>query len=1521
MTVHRVDIERALDEFISNEEGMKFQGLAVVLAKQRWPEFIACERKWDLGLDAYAKASLGPDGLGKGLACSLTATIDKINGDLKKVKKHFDDVKVLVFATPRTVTNHTAKKWADQIRTAFGYELIVLSREDIITSLMMPSNAAICRNQLGLPIVVEASMDESIQRARLAASEVRANWLKSLRLEGKPYIDLRAAKLDDQGAKTEEILYLGNVRASLLEGRRVVLEAPAGRGKTTTLVRLAKQDSGMVGISFLIDLPAWAKSRMNILDFVVELPSFRSRGLSAENLAALYKVEPLIFLLNGWNEVSEIYVDDAVTALRQLERDYPAAGICVATRTHYLTPPLPGAFRAELLPLTWTQRNEYLEGSLGSRRDELVSKLDNDPVLDQLTRIPFILAEVINIFQSGGSIPTTKIGVLSEVIRLLEQSDEHRIYLQAEPLRRHSEYYLTQLAVQMTGRGTTMVLEMEARPIANAASIKLRDAGQLATLPEPASVLNALCAHHVLERLNYQPDTFRFEHQQFQELYAALFLKRQIFELVDADSKEYEQTFAKDYTNDPKWDEPVRILAEEIGAQSTTTTDPQARAGFIGMGKRLVELALIINPIFAAELSRLCGGLVWGEVRTAVGERLRAWYCADEENNRKCALAGMLATGSGDFTDIILPLLTSDDKQVRLSTYRAGIEFCPTVLGTNWERIVNGWSERARIEFVSELGLHGSNIEAPIIVEHFALTDPSPKVRAKATHALIWGGAARGFVRVLEALDDEAFELAVQDLGANQIPISVRPRALAVWHRQLNRSADPISRLRMLMMAAELGQEGILENLKEQLTQLESANIDNLGELVIRPAISSIKKAEPEWVSHWVANRILDGSLWPDHWIEFVTDISEGLKEKLLETISSRDINEVGIRGIIPMLKITADARLAEAAWTRLCAVRRAMFDSADAPNRTERTIARQLEDLIRALPPNVSVAGLSEYFARQIDLVEFTTVIEVFSRVGDDEPDLRSELQNELRHGLRMYLKSGLPFALSEDDFNGQMKAYLATALARVGESVDATELRRLIQADIERIKNGRAAHARRERGPLARGASISWARWHVRAVASLGPQDAEGVLLELLCEPDYDRYENEAASALARLAMIRDVSEQFRQKVDYRSVWTARAGNQPARFDEERRRRYANAIKERISMLLTERARNSQTTLPNNRLKELAKLLADLDGRESSEFVMKVMALPGDWDSWIKVEAIESLVLSGAELPTEATLEILNPAIDQICAQGLSDHNTARLLVRCLCLLPFVDVPAVGIDRIRQVISETSLGPVALRDLFGALGSSRCSKGLDLLIELAGADGRAMPEAFEQWIDAVAAFGGSKAIQILLNFIDPAADGFDIPESDLRYGEGEFVASRIINTAVADAGVMQRIFQFCDASLSPAKRLLLAKVIERLGTVDAVLAGLNLIDDGSTPSVPYDLRSALENVFLERRPYGKTGSYRPEPRSSNEIRAKLYEMALSDVRRKQSAFALLGQIEVWRLDYGRPSGEPRHPAFTTLH
>jgi len=134
----RIDIERALEELASDEGGFKFQGLAVVLAKLRWPELIACERHNDLGLDAYATASLSPDGRGKGLACSTTGTFKKLNADAAEVQKHYSDVSLLIFYisyTTQKISQPKKADWSEKIHQKYGYELIVASREEIIASL------------------------------------------------------------------------------------------------------------------------------------------------------------------------------------------------------------------------------------------------------------------------------------------------------------------------------------------------------------------------------------------------------------------------------------------------------------------------------------------------------------------------------------------------------------------------------------------------------------------------------------------------------------------------------------------------------------------------------------------------------------------------------------------------------------------------------------------------------------------------------------------------------------------------------------------------------------------------------------------------------------------------------------------------------------------------------------------------------------------------------------------------------------------------------------------------------------------------------------------------------------------------------------------------------------------------------------------------------------------------------------------------------------------------------------------
>jgi hypothetical protein len=388
-------------------------------------------------------------------------------------------------------------------------------------------------------------------------------------------------------------------------------------------------------------------------------------GITPAELARVQQVEPFLLMLNGWNEIAESNSAQANDALRELERDFPSAGVIVATRTHHLKPPLPGAMRLRLLRLLRGQRAAYLTARLSAKGAELRTRIDADPSLDELTRTPFILSEVTSLFEAGAEIPSTKIGILGQVLRLQEQRDEHRNTLQTAPIFGEQVGYLKALATEMTRRGAVALSEADARAVVAAVARELAHRGQIEPMGAP-TILATLTAHHVLERVEYPQTTFQFEHQQLQEYYAALDVRARLFDLQD-DDRDAIGCFTAYCVNDPAWAEPLRMIAETFAEQ---TGEGETDRKNTHVGRKLVEMALAVDLVFAAELAQLCGAAVWNEACAAVGERIRAVSAFRDGNFRQYAVAAMLATGAGDFSDIIVPLLAGRD----VSVHRVGGE-------------------------------------------------------------------------------------------------------------------------------------------------------------------------------------------------------------------------------------------------------------------------------------------------------------------------------------------------------------------------------------------------------------------------------------------------------------------------------------------------------------------------------------------------------------------------------------------------------------------------------------------------------------------------------------------------------------------------------------------------------------------------------------------------------------------------------------------------------------------------------
>ena len=342
MAITRVTIERALDELSSYEEGFRFQALAVVLARQKWPGLIAHERKKDNGLDAYEPASVSASGTGHGLACSISKDIfDKIKSDAITARGKYSDLRILTFATPRPVTQVTAAKWAEELQKISGtkdVKLIVLPREEVITSLLLPENEGMCRSLLGLPAAETPHDGNLLERVLAATAEIAEKWRVRTHRNERPSVPLSAVTLDDESNETDQIVDEFALRDRLNQSRRTSLEAPGGRGKTTTLARLAIEHQRDGEVFLLIDMAAWIRSGDDVLDYAAKDPAFRSRNITAADLAGLRQKVHFSFLLNGWNEIAESLSGSAVVAVEELDRAYPDAGIIIATRAPFFNP-------------------------------------------------------------------------------------------------------------------------------------------------------------------------------------------------------------------------------------------------------------------------------------------------------------------------------------------------------------------------------------------------------------------------------------------------------------------------------------------------------------------------------------------------------------------------------------------------------------------------------------------------------------------------------------------------------------------------------------------------------------------------------------------------------------------------------------------------------------------------------------------------------------------------------------------------------------------------------------------------------------------------------------------------------------------------------------------------------------------------------------------------------------------------------------------------------------------------------
>jgi hypothetical protein len=1506
MSVPRSKIVAALDELIAQEGGMQFQALAVVLAKQRWPQLVASERKNDHGLDAHARGELFQDGMEKGLASSITATLAKIKGDLTTAKRHFPDLTVLLFATPRTVQKAKQEKWREEIMEEFGVSLTVLPREDIITELQKPENAALCETHLAISLPPREPTEEQLfEAAQAATREVDAKWARQL--EGMPLIELRMRRGREGEDTTEEVTLSQDLNGLLRTGHRLILEAPAGRGKTTLLIQLSRAANAHGGLSFLINLPAWIPQNVSVMDFVAGMAEFQARGITSGHLAKMEGRTQFTFLLNGWNELASAESLSASTRLRELDLSHPAAGIAVATRAHPVKPPISGSKRFHLLPLNRKQRSKYLLARFGERRQALETQLDGDIVLDELTKTPLILSYVGSLFAAGRAIPATKTGVLNAVIDLMESEPQHTVALSAVPLAGFARNYLEDLACDLMAKGATQIAGMQARQVVLAAAKRLQETGQIATIPEPVAILRELVAHHILEVTTYPDEAFSFTHQQFQELFASQRLLRVLREAVD-DALAL-RSFTGTFVNEPSWAEPLMMVAEQL-SQST-------EKGAVEAGAALVLGALEVDPVFASELAYVCGTAVWDRVSMKVSARLRALFGSANGLCRALGLTGMLACGVPEFGNLLIPLLSSSNRNERLETYSRYRDFHLSSLGENWQGVVSSWPEDARVDFYSNF-IHYRR--PPQSLASAALADPSATVRRAGVSALGWIGTSRDLAQLLKTLPEELFAQLVKELPADYIPIQAHSRVRDFLLAEGRNEQLPFrQRVASLDKACELRSEGALDLLKAALDTASPSEVKEVDQRRLQDLFTLLAQRDEAWASAWVKRHVWSRTLSVREWRPFVGDVTAADLTPLVDSIRTEPAVDVYRNSDAYLLQAFGGEDEAANLFQRLTELAPVVRESRHGDSlEGERQMHHQIEHVLRNMRPDAAVAGALRSAASVDDVLALRLICDLFYATDASTREFGTTLSENIQRELHAYLVHSAESALTAEDHAGSLKGQYGILLAEVGTAEDLPIFEKLIQADVARVKSGRLARKTDFRSSQAQGATMSWTVWHVASIIRMAPKAAWNVLMNLFDEP---AYELDAAWGLFQLCLREKLpprvwARNFASRPKDPSQFRKGYGSVQARFLEPQRTQLVEVLRGRYIQLGDGEAETAE--LGAYRRKSAAAVLAELDSIASRELVYDAFLNAPEqrwlYDGYARVDVLEAILIGGGTLPYEATARILEPLFTHFRKERWNDQEHDRA-ARAFALLLFTDDPAAGALQIRESFASAPLNVSALLTFVVRVGYSGSPEALEVLEQILS-----QPHAREHlgnsWIDAIAQIGSSASRDILLGLITGSDN--DIPRAG-GWGRNDRAAFHLAALFREDDAVRKKLLTLEKSKLSARGRDLLVRTLLQVGTEEALFSCLDAMNaSGLDGYTAHKLHEGFEEMFVKHVPISeRSNAYRLSPRPANAFRSRLIEVSQTEGPSQESAKRLLMQIEFWRLEHGKPNGEARHPQF----
>ena len=494
-------------------------------------------------------------------------------------------------------------------------------------------NANLCCRYLQIDFKDEPELGELEATTRGEAHAILAGWKAEFGCDPGLAIELTLVRESGPG-RTAQSAAPESTQTSLGEAARLVagrgrfaLTGPPGAGKTFTLIQIADLllKDASAPIPLLVSLPGWASRGCDFQTYVEQ--QLRDRGISETAFAKLRTAGRIAFLLNGWNEIPESFgASKATGQLQDFALNNAATPLIVSTRATTLTPPLSGPTVVRVLPLSRQQKMQIIEKSGLSDPARLFLALERTPTLASVTETPLFLAAIVELAHGGvEELPATRSAILEAIIGQAEQKAQAA--LAEKPCEDFHRHYLAYIAHAMTYAGKTVLSRAELLGVVADAGKVLQSEGHIASAPASPAVVESLVKHHLLVFSPSVGGAFRFVHQQFQEWFAARWLNGQVMALAREPHPDREFGFQRDVLNHARWFQALAFLLERLGGGS----DEEGRAAV-----KLVQWALPVDLLLAAELAGIAGTPIWPLVRELVGPEVRSWYACGGARQPLC---------------------------------------------------------------------------------------------------------------------------------------------------------------------------------------------------------------------------------------------------------------------------------------------------------------------------------------------------------------------------------------------------------------------------------------------------------------------------------------------------------------------------------------------------------------------------------------------------------------------------------------------------------------------------------------------------------------------------------------------------------------------------------------------------------------------------------------------------------------------------------------------------------------------